>query len=114
MLKDHTRPVSVLCTTTLEMGIDIGDMKAIAQLGAPPSVTSLRQRLGRSGRRGGAALLRAYVAEPALTKDSPLQDALHAEADRRHERGIAKGDGTPDPGPALSFRLFRNNAAHNR
>ena len=70
MLKDHTRPVSVLCTTTLEMGIDIGDMKAIAQLGAPPSVTSLRQRLGRSGRRGGAALLRAYVAEPALTKDS--------------------------------------------
>src|SRR5262245_48494014 len=29
-------------------------------------------------------------------------------ADRRHERGIAKVDGTPDPGRALSFRLLRN------
>src|SRR5262249_10517307 len=46
LLKDRTLPVSVLCTTTLELGIDIGDMKAIAQLGAPPSVASLRQRLG--------------------------------------------------------------------
>src|SRR5262249_39597982 len=35
-------------------------------------------------------------------------------ADRRHARGIAKVDGTPDPGRALSFRLLRTNAAHNR
>jgi len=79
MLKDRTRPVSVVCTTTLEMGIDIGDMKSIAQVGAPPSVASLRQRLGRSGRRGGAAVLRIYVEEHELTDESPLQDALHAE-----------------------------------
>lgn len=79
MLKDRTRPVSVVCTTTLEMGIDIGDMKAIAQVGAPPSVASLRQRLGRSGRRGGPAVLRIYVEEQELTEESSLQDALHAE-----------------------------------
>ena len=30
------------------------------------------------------------------------------QADRRHERGIAKVDGTPDPGRALSFRLLWN------
>jgi ATP-dependent Lhr-like helicase len=77
-LKDRARPVTVLCTTTLEMGIDIGDMNAIAQLGAPPSVASLRQRLGRSGRRGGAAV-RVYVAEEEVTEESPLQDALRAE-----------------------------------
>ena len=71
--------MSVLCTTTLELGIDTGVMKAIVQLGAPPSVASLRQRLGRSGRRGDPAVLRIYVAEPELTAESPLQDALRAE-----------------------------------
>lgn len=79
MLKDRARPVSVVCTTTLEMGIDIGDMKSIAQIGAPPSVASLRQRLGRSGRRGGPAILRLYVEQPALADDTPLPDALRVE-----------------------------------
>ncbi|RYG45747.1 DEAD/DEAH box helicase [bacterium] len=47
------RPFTAVCTSTLEMGIDIGAMKAIGQVGVPPSVASLRQRVGRSGRRTG-------------------------------------------------------------
>ncbi|WP_122316164.1 DEAD/DEAH box helicase [Pseudomonas cichorii] len=76
-LKAGTQPISAICTTTLELGIDIGHIKTVAQIGAPPSVASLRQRLGRSGRREGEpATLRAYCQERALTADSSLSDQL--------------------------------------
>ena len=51
-LKSGTTAATAVCTSTLELGIDIGSVKSIAQIGPPPSVMSLRQRLGRSGRRG--------------------------------------------------------------
>jgi len=78
-LKDRSQPINVICTSTLEMGIDIGTMTSIAQLGAPPSVSSLRQRLGRSGRAGGPAILRVYVAEAEVTAHTPPPDALRAQ-----------------------------------
>jgi ATP-dependent helicase Lhr and Lhr-like helicase len=78
-LKDRSQPVNVICTSTLEMGIDIGTMTSIVQLGAPPSVSSLRQRLGRSGRAGGPAILRVYVAEAEVTAHTPPPDALRAQ-----------------------------------
>src|SRR5262245_50595985 len=46
------------------------------------------------------------LASPA--PDSAAGSGRVASADRRHERGIAKVDGTPDPGRALSLRLLRN------
>jgi ATP-dependent helicase Lhr and Lhr-like helicase len=74
------RPATVVCTTTLEMGIDIGSMTSIAQVGAPFSVTSTRQRLGRSGRReGDAAIMRFYISEPEVTSYTSPQDSLHPE-----------------------------------
>ncbi|MCU0632191.1 MAG: DEAD/DEAH box helicase [Methanolinea sp.] len=42
----------IICTSTLELGIDIGDLDVVVQLGAPASVSSFLQRMGRSGRRG--------------------------------------------------------------
>jgi ATP-dependent Lhr-like helicase len=42
-LKDRTRPVTAVCTSTLEMGIDIGSLASVGQVGVPPSVASLRQ-----------------------------------------------------------------------
>lgn len=78
-VKDPVTPATIICTTTLEMGIDIGSVASVAQLGAPPSVAALRQRLGRSGRRGEPATLRVYVEESALEPDSPPQDRLRAE-----------------------------------
>jgi ATP-dependent helicase Lhr and Lhr-like helicase len=78
-IKDKTRPVSIVCTSTLEMGIDIGSVTSIAQVGVPPSVASMRQRLGRSGRReGDAAILRIYVQEDELSEKSPPSDCLRA------------------------------------
>jgi ATP-dependent Lhr-like helicase len=77
-IKDKSRPVSITCTSTLEMGIDIGAVTSIAQVGVPPSVASMRQRLGRSGRRGDPAILRIYLQEEELTDKSSLADCLRA------------------------------------
>ncbi|WP_426772326.1 helicase-related protein, partial [Pseudomonas aeruginosa] len=76
-LKGGDRPATAVCTTTLELGVDIGSIKTVVQIGAPPSVASLRQRLGRSGRRPGeAAILRSYCKERQLGGGSPLSDRL--------------------------------------
>ena len=72
-LKQKERPASAICTTTLELGIDIGAVKSVAQILPPPSVASLRQRLGRSGRREGEpAILRGYCIEDAIDAKSSL------------------------------------------
>lgn len=65
-LKNGNLPVSAICTTTLEMGIDIGAIKGVVQIGAPQAVSSLCQRIGRAGRREGeSAIFWQYcIAEP--------------------------------------------------
>ena len=56
-------PVTALCTSTLELGVDIGKVKSIAQVGVANSVSGLRQRLGRSGRRDEPSILRVFSIE---------------------------------------------------
>lgn len=76
-LKNETLPTTAICTSTLELGIDIGDVTCVAQIGAPYTVASLRQRLGRSGRRQGqAAILRQYDIEDKLDANSHIADQL--------------------------------------
>lgn len=78
-LKRGDRPASAIATSTLEMGIDIGPVKCIAQIGPPPSVASLRQRLGRSGRRKGQpAVLRGYEIERTIDHRATLSDRIRA------------------------------------
>ena len=41
----------IVATSTLELGIDVGDLDRVVQIDAPATVASFLQRLGRTGRR---------------------------------------------------------------
>lgn len=60
----------LVATTTLEVGVDIGDVDFVVLVGAPPGTRSLLQRIGRAGRRIGCtrvlALPRTAVEQAAL------------------------------------------------
>lgn len=43
----------IVCTSTLELGIDVGDLDRVMQHQAPDTVSSFLQRMGRTGRRAG-------------------------------------------------------------
>ena len=50
-------PNLISATSTLEMGIDIGDLSTVLLCSVPPAVASYQQRIGRAGRRDGNALI---------------------------------------------------------
>lgn len=49
----EARDCVIVATSTLELGIDVGDLDHVIQLDAPGTVSSFLQRLGRTGRRAG-------------------------------------------------------------
>ena len=49
----ESRNCVIVSTSTLELGIDVGDLDRVIQIDAPRTVASFLQRIGRTGRRGG-------------------------------------------------------------
>ena len=64
----------IVSTSTLELGIDVGDLDRVIQIDAPNSVASFLQRLGRTGRRSGTTRNCLFLAtsENALLKAAAL------------------------------------------
>lgn len=59
---EHTDAPNVLtCTSTLEMGIDIGDLSSTMLCAIPPNTASYLQRIGRAGRATGTALIVSVI-----------------------------------------------------
>ena len=54
-------PNVLTCTSTLEMGIDIGDLSSTMLCSIPPTTASYLQRIGRAGRSTGTALIVSVV-----------------------------------------------------
>lgn len=88
----------ISCTSTLELGIDIGTVDEVVQIDATHSIASLIQRVGRSGRKDGEksnlflyattqwSLLQSLACwllylegfiEPPLTNEKPYDILLH-------------------------------------
>ena len=52
----------IVSTSTLELGIDVGDLDRVIQINSPATVASFLQRLGRTGRRPGSVMHQRPVA----------------------------------------------------
>ena len=60
---ENAPDATLVATSSLELGIDIGDLDHIFQLDAPSTVSSLAQRLGRTGRRAGSVPRMTFIAD---------------------------------------------------
>ena len=114
---------ALVATASLELGIDIGDVDLVCQLGSPRSIASFLQRVGRSGHAVGGTpkgrlfpLSRDDLVECAALLDSVRRGELDrmslprpaarraGAADRRRgvRAGLARGDAVRPDAPCLA------------
>lgn len=72
-LKRAEGPAVAVATRTLELGIDLGGLDRVVQIGAAGSCSSFVQRLGRTGRRGNPAEMR-FVTRASTKENGAFDD----------------------------------------
>lgn len=76
-MKDESVQRAVTCATvTMELGIDIGRLERVCQVGAPTTVSGFLQRLGRSGRRGSPPEMIMLYREEVALPNAPLPEII--------------------------------------
>ncbi|MFI9511262.1 DEAD/DEAH box helicase [Nocardia sp. NPDC052566] len=68
----EARDTVIVATSTLELGIDVGDLDRVIQIDSPGTVASFLQRIGRTGRRFGSTRNCLFL---TTSDDSVLQAA---------------------------------------
>ena len=72
-LKSSDFKTTLVATTTMELGIDVGDVERVIQLDPPFASSSFVQRMGRSGRRTGNPVMILFCSdEEGNSYDTPL------------------------------------------
>ena len=87
---------AIVATSTLELGIDIGDLDRVIQIDSPSTVAGFLQRIGRSGRRPGMSRNALFL---ATTDDAFLTAAALL-------RSWARGHLEPAVPPAMPVHLI--------
>lgn len=98
----------IVCTSTLELGIDVGDLDRVFQAEAPTSVSSFLQRMGRTGRRANTVANTTFFCE---TDDGMLQAIAMVElAKARWVESVELDDRA---WPVLVHQLLALSLAHD-
>jgi len=82
----------LVCTSTLELGIDIGTVDQVVQYNSPRQVTSLIQRVGRSGHkldRTSRGLVLAVSSDDAIESLAAIQAAQEGDLEPLHIHRLA-------------------------
>lgn len=92
---------ALICTPTLEMGVDIGDLAAVLMVGFPPSPANYAQRAGRAGRSSKNRLATVVVLSSSVDPHDEYYYAIPCE--------MIVGQVTPPQFTLANFALL---AAH--
>jgi ATP-dependent Lhr-like helicase len=99
----------IVATSTLEIGIDVGDLDRVIQIAAPRTVASVLQRVGRTGRRPGTVRNCLFLA----TTDMELLHALALVA-LAHRGWVEPLVAPPEPVNLVAQQLLARVLAEGR